>query len=227
MISAPVAGSMRPVRAWVDRPVEPHVGVVAVCECGLRGAQVGVVAAVDLDGQYGAGGVAESDEAPQLGLVLADPRLVRRDLVVGELADLTVRAGDEAALLGVRDLERRRRRSRSRSGSVGMGLHGEPGVPLACVGDDGGQADGELLVERTGCFDVELVFSVHAPSGREPAENVVGVLDEVLVDVERFGRGILRQVEVCRQSPRPGGTGGFSAGESAPQHQEIDDDVGA
>ena len=113
------------------------------------------------------------------------------------------------------------------AGSVGVGLHGEPGVPLVCVGDDGGQADGELLVERTGCFDGELVFSVHAPSGCEPAEDVVGVLDEVLVDVEWLGRRALRQVEVSRQSPRPGGTGGFSAGESAPQHQEVDDDVGA
>ena len=110
MISAPVAGVGAPgagLARSVDRPVEPHVRVVAIGERRLRGAQVGVGAAVDLDGQYGAGGVAESDEAPQLGLVLADPRLVRRDLVVGELADLTVRAGDEAALLGVRDLERR------------------------------------------------------------------------------------------------------------------------
>ncbi len=85
----------------VDGAVEPHVRLVPLGQGHLRGSEVGVIGAVDLDGEHGAGGVAQSDEAAELGRVLRDAGLVGDDLVADELTDLPVRRRDEAALLRV------------------------------------------------------------------------------------------------------------------------------
>ncbi|MEI2815867.1 MAG: hypothetical protein V9E99_05355 [Microthrixaceae bacterium] len=120
----------------IDRPVDADVAPVPLGEGGLSGGELVIVAAVDLHGEDGAGRVAEADESSQLAAVLGDARLVGDRVAAAEDGDLATLVHDEAAVVGVGQLEVPSSRARLGACRLDAGRRdiGEP--LLACLAND-------------------------------------------------------------------------------------------